>query len=249
MSTLAVTLDAVCLAARIILESGGETHRAEETVERMAFGLNVPTVDVLAFPTGFMLTLQTDDETTVSRIVRVRHRSNDFSRLDACNSISRQVAAGQLDAEAAYHALQALTHSKQPSLTLFIAAGALSSGFFTLMLGGNWLDFIISCLCGALAQFLLPRFTRHKIQGALHGLLVGFSVTTIALLCQAVLPSLVTESIIGGAIMPFLPGLSTTNAIRDTLEGDLVSGSARLSEAMLNAAMVSVGICLGLSIW
>ena len=56
MDALTITLDAVCLASRIILENGGETYRAEETVERMCQGLGVRHVEVLALPTGLMLT-------------------------------------------------------------------------------------------------------------------------------------------------------------------------------------------------
>ena len=65
MEQMAVTLDAVCLAARIILESGGETYRAEETVERMSRGLQIPQVDVLALPTGLMLTLEAEEGSTI----------------------------------------------------------------------------------------------------------------------------------------------------------------------------------------
>jgi len=74
MDNMAVTLDAICLASKIILESGGETYRAEETVERMCAGLHISRVDVLALPTGLMLTLDTEDHKSITRIVRVHNR-------------------------------------------------------------------------------------------------------------------------------------------------------------------------------
>ena len=49
--------------------------------------------------------------------------------------------------------------------------------------------------------------------------------------------------------MPILPGLATTNAIRDTIRGDLVSGGARFIEAILCAVMLAAGIGLMLSMW
>ncbi len=55
MEKILAALDAVCLASQMILESGGETYRAEETVERMCQGLGIPQVDVLALPTGCLL--------------------------------------------------------------------------------------------------------------------------------------------------------------------------------------------------
>ena len=49
--------------------------------------------------------------------------------------------------------------------------------------------------------------------------------------------------------MPLLPGLATTNGIRDTLRGDLVSGGARIVEALLCATMLGAGIGIVLSLW
>ena len=109
MDTLSTTLDAVCLASQMILESGGETYRAEETVERMCQGLGIPKVDVLALPTGLMLTLTLEDDSTFSRIVRVHNRSTDLGRMDQCNDISRKVASGRMDAEEALKALRVIT--------------------------------------------------------------------------------------------------------------------------------------------
>ena len=106
MDTLSTTLDAVCLASQMILESGGETYRAEETVERMCQGLGIPKVDVLALPTGLMLTLTLEDDSTLSRIVRVRDRSTDLGRMDQCNDISRKVASGHMSVEEALKALR-----------------------------------------------------------------------------------------------------------------------------------------------
>ena len=106
MDILSTTLDAVCLASQTILESGGETYRAEETVERMCQGLGIPRVDVLALPTGLMLTLAMSDDNSISRIVRVHNRSTDLGRIDQCNDISRKVASGHLSASEALAALK-----------------------------------------------------------------------------------------------------------------------------------------------
>lgn len=48
--------------------------------------------------------------------------------------------------------------------------------------------------------------------------------------------------------MPLLPGLSMTNAIRDTINGDLVSGSARALEALLACVAIAAGVGVVLSL-
>ena len=49
--------------------------------------------------------------------------------------------------------------------------------------------------------------------------------------------------------MPFLPGVSFTNGLRDFMAGDLLSGNSRIAEAFLFAASLAVGIAVVLRIW
>ena len=48
-----------------------------------------------------------------------------------------------------------------------------------------------------------------------------------------------------GDIMPFIPGLALTNAIRDMFQGDTVTGLTRLSEAILMSIIVVLGALIG----
>ena len=249
MDSISLTLDAVCLASRIVLESGGETYRAEETVERMCHGLGVDQVDVLALPTGLMLTLTLPNDSSISRIVRVRNRSIDLNRLDECNDISRRVASGRMSAQEALDALEKIKRPKKDKRLLLIFASALSAASFTVMLGGGWMDFFVSFFCGALVQLVLPPLARMRVPPLISSMFAGALTTLMALIGTLFFPSVVIEPVISGAIMPLLPGLATTNAMRDTIRGDLVSGGARIIEAILSVMMLAAGIGLVLSMW
>ena len=247
MDSLSTTLDAVCLASQMILESGGETHRAEETVERMCQGLGIPRVDVLALPTGLMLTLAMSDDNSISRIVRVHNRSTDLGRIDQCNDISRKVAAGKLSAAEALAALKEIKHTKPEHRMLLIGASALSAGSFTVMLGGSWLDFIVSFFCGMAVQGVLPPLAKKQVPPLISSLIAGALTALMALIGVWVFEDVSVEPIVSGAIMPLLPGLAVTNAMRDTIRGDLVSGGARVIEAILSVMMLAAGIGLMLT--
>lgn len=250
MDSITTTLDAVCLASQIILENGGETYRAEETVERMCQGLGIRRADVLALPTGLMLTITLDaEDNTSSRIVRVHTRSIDLSRVDACNDISRQVASGKMTAAQALSALKEIKRPKKEKRVLLIAASALSAACFTVMLGGSWVDFFVSFFCGALVQLVLPPLSRMHVPPLISSMIAGALTTLMALCGTLALSGVTVEPVISGAIMPLLPGLATTNAMRDTIRGDLVSGGARIMEAILSVMMLAAGIGLVLSMW
>ena len=45
-----------------------------------------------------------------------------------------------------------------------------------------------------------------------------------------------------GAIIPLVPGVSFTNGIRDIADGDYISGSVRLLDAILVIVSVAIGV-------
>jgi len=249
MEPISVMLDAICLASQIILESGGETYRAEETVERMCRGLHIPNVDVLALPTGLFVTVYLEDGTAHTRLVRVRSRSTNLARMDKCNAVSRQVANGTLSASDALKRLKEIYQPRSEKKWLWILASAVSAGGFAIMLGGDWIDFFVGFFCGALLQIVQFFMAQCKVPSLLSGLVAGAFVALLAQSAMKILPGVHVEPIIAGAIMPLLPGLATTNGIRDTLRGDLVSGGARIVEALLCSIMLGAGIGIALSLW
>ncbi len=58
---------------------------------------------------------------------------------------------------------------------------------------------------------------------------------------HGVFPSLQMAKIMIGDIMLLIPGASFTNSIRDVLLGDTLSGIVRFVEALLLAAVLTVG--------
>ncbi len=57
------------------------------------------------------------------------------------------------------------------------------------------------------------------------------------------------DTIIIGGIMLLVPGLAITNAMRDMMSGDLVSGTARAIEAFLISVAIAAGSGSMLKIW
>lgn len=95
---------------------------------------------------------------------------------------------------------------------------------------------IVSFLINRQATIFLSTFV-----AAIHaGLLAYFSV--------AIGFGEQLDKIVIGGIMPLLPGVVLTNAVRDMLAGDLVSGVARATEALLIAAAIAAGIIVVLAL-
>ena len=52
------------------------------------------------------------------------------------------------------------------------------------------------------------------------------------------------DKVVIGAIMPSVPGIALTTSIRDFYNGDYLSGTIHLIDALLTALCIAVGIAL-----
>ena len=77
---------------------------------------------------------------------------------------------------------------------------------------------------------------------AFGAFVLAFSAMTI---CHSY-PGLNSDTIIVSAVMPLVPGVTFTTAIRDTLNGDYAAGSARILEAIVVGLAVAFGVGAGL---
>lgn len=57
------------------------------------------------------------------------------------------------------------------------------------------------------------------------------------------------DKIIIGSVMPLVPGLLITNAVRDLIAGHLVSGISKGAEAFLTAFAIGTGVAVVLAIF
>ena len=231
----------VGLAAQLMLESGGETYRVEETAMRMAAGLGLDDVNVVAFPTSIFVNVD-----GFSRIRRITRRGANTSRIARINDVSRRVEHGELTADEAETMLNEIAADPGMPLHTLVLAYGVSAASFSLLFGGGVGSVLAALLVGMLVQAIQPLFARISMGTLLFNFCGGFLT---ALLCQVVSHAVaygdVNAAIIGG-IMPMLTGLLMTTAVRDTVYGDLISGIARAVEALLLASCVALGVYVGL---
>lgn len=232
------------LAAQLILKNGGETYRAEDTARRIcgAYGYEA---DVLALPTGLMLSIKD----THAAIGRVSRRTVDLAVIDQVNAISRRLASGELDVCDAHEELGKIARAEDRGprvITCLYAAG--SAAMFAVMFLGGWFDVAAAGICAGFVQLVLrvlPDDSGLPI-GSLAG---GFLTALMAMALTTLFHMGDSGRIIISGIMPLLPGLAVTNAIRDSMRGDLVSGVARAGDAIMRAVVLAVGAGFAISIF
>lgn len=229
------------LCARIVLENGGETYRAEETVVRICSAFGFEEADVFAIPTGIFIAASKDGISTSTTITRITKRSVNLDAIEKANDISRRLVDRTITTDEAIACLKDIYYRKPSKKIIPVILAGLSSGFFSLLFRGSVFDFIAAAIGGMLAQFAASFIKTDLANFAgniLGGLLIGLS--SILFVNFFGVGSL--EKIITGAITPLLPGVPMINAIRDTMRGDLLSGVSRGAEALLIAVELAFGV-------
>lgn len=237
------------LCSRIILESGGETYRAEETALRICKAYGFEETDVFATPTGVFISVSTFGNNIVTAIKRIHKRSADLAAIDAVNDVARRLTAGTISHTDALAALRAICARKPPRRLYTIAAAGLTSGLMAMLFKGDIFDFLAAAICGVLVETVAGLIKSVDAYNFSISILGGFIIGLGAVLFVRLTGAGHLDKIITGAIMPLLPGIQMTSAIRDTMNGDLLSGVSRGAEALLVAVALAFGVGVMLKLY
>lgn len=243
MTSVSKTIDVGALAGRMLIESGAEMWRVEDTIKHI-INRN-PEIEAEAFTslTGVLVNLQ--DDSSATRFVQVAKRGINMNKIHIINHLSRQYSENVIDIDELKQRLLELNKSKSlyPLWLQTIGAG-LESAFLmiTFTQKYDWFDLPITFVAGALGYIVAWYVGEHVrirfMSEFLGALTVGISVVIGVRLHLGISIS----NIIIGAIMPLVPGVPMTTALRDIFEGNLLSGIERMIESLIVISAIAFGI-------
>jgi len=243
-----LTAELCLLAGKIILQSGGETHRVEDTMIRIAAAGGFPDSQSYVTPTGIIFAM--GGSNPVTRFVRITDRSTDLSKVTLVNDVSRRIGVGDLTASEAIARLKEIEAARvvYPDW-LQVVSAAIASGCFLIMFKGGWHDFFPAMLAGGAGFALLLILHRLVPIRFFAEFLSATVIGGLSILFARTGFGHELDLMIIGSVMPLVPGLLITNAVRDLMAGHLVSGLSKGAEALLTASAIGAGIAVMLSAW
>ncbi len=237
----------------LMLRSGAETHRVEDTMSRILATAGFSVYSAFVLPTGVMLTLSEPKVCSISITKRTLDGGKNMSRVCEANEISRDFCSAKIDLDEAEKRLAAIAKEVLYPMWLKIVGTMFACAGMAVAFGGGMLDFGAGFVCGfflALVNYFLRSLIgKDIIADTLCALTVTIAAIAIAFIFQSYLPrigTLLTSAVISGCIMPLVPGVAITNAIRDMLCGDYLSAASRAIEASLAAASIAIGVGAGI---
>ncbi len=229
-----------------MLSAGGEIGRVEDSLARLGAAYGATKTNVFVITSSIELTLRFADGESITRTCRInRAGGTDFVMLGRLNALSRRCVASRLPIEDVAQEIAQIKQNRVRPIK-FYCGSVLAAFAFSLFFGGSFWDALASGAFAVLICFLQDKIAELMPNRVfflfITSLLTGIGVCLLA----RVVPSLQIDKIIIGDIMLLVPGIAITNAVRDTLIGDTISGLVKLADSLAWAAALAAGFMLAM---
>ncbi|SES73201.1 Uncharacterized membrane protein YjjP, DUF1212 family [Natronincola peptidivorans] len=246
------TLVLALYAGEIMLKNGAETYRVEDTIIRLCKSKGFSYVDVYVTPTGIFISVDNkgnNQEEILSYIKRIKTRSINLNKVAEVNNFSREFVENDISIQDGINALKRIDLLLPYPHYIHATFGGLASAFFALLFGANFLEFLSAFITSIFVTYTLKYLNSIEFPPFLTNTSGGVVAATMAILLSSLHPGINIDKVIIGAIMVMVPGVAMTNAVRDSIAGDLVSGLARAAEALIIATSIAFGVGFVLKLW
>jgi uncharacterized membrane protein YjjP (DUF1212 family) len=229
---------------------GTPAYRLETHLQEVSTFLKLESNFMLT-PTSltFVISAENQDHQEYSHIVRVKPGELDLGALARIDELVDELASEQRTLPEALERLDDIPNKPPPygQLLPFLSYGG-ASGAFAMLMHTNWNSIIWSALIGLVVygfQFWSEKSPR--IAGALEPLVALIS----ALLASAIAvfdPTTNVPLVVLSSIIVYIPGLALTLGLSELSARNLMSGTARIMDAVMSLFKLYFGAVLGVSI-
>ncbi|WP_430815456.1 threonine/serine ThrE exporter family protein [Carboxylicivirga sp. RSCT41] len=200
-------------------------------------------------PTWINYVFYEEDEHTYNHIECVPPGELNLGALSEVVEITNNVISNELPITEAKEKIKELDKTNFGySRIIELLSFMISAGSFCIILNTNWLSVLVATMLGAIV-YGITALSKHSgyIRSTLESL-VAFLATIITGLLSMVLPDINISMTILASIIVFIPGLSLTTALEEITSRSLVSGTAKLFDALVSLFKQFFGVVLGLAL-
>lgn len=231
-------------AGEIMVKSGSETYRAEDTIKRMLASKGFLNISTFVSPTVIILGDNLKDGNCY--IKNIPKRGSNLARIENVNEVSRSYVQGKISTDEAMEKLKKIENESPYPYWLMCLGCGISCAAFAILIGGNYTDFIATLITSILALHLNEIINAASNTVFLGNFIGSLIVSVVAIFFSKIGLGSSLESTIVGSVLPLVPGVAFTGGVRDFITGDLISGTARCIEAIMIGIAIAfgVGVCM-----
>ena len=172
-----------------------------------------------------------------------------LAKVSYLNQLARDLCSHECTIEEGWKRVEKAKKLPKYSNWIQIFFCGLGSACYAFLFGGGILEFLFAFLIGVFEQIFILFMAKHKVSRFLRNVFTSAFVSTLSILVLFTGLPLLQDKIVIGAIMPLVPGITFTTSIRDFHNGDYLSGTIHLIDALLTALCIAVGIILPLMVY
>ena len=259
-------LELVTRIGEVLLKNGGEIFRVQQTMQLVAKAYGIPGFQVYVLANGLFVSMQEEgrtitlpvretaaplqeqpgrehlaNQTLASQVRYVPLSSVHLGRVAAVNNLSREIVAQKYTVEEASRKIEQIDKLPFTSNAVQTLMSGLGAGAFCILFGGSLLDSAAAFLSGLVLWIFVLFLTARGANKIMVNILASALVTAMGVLFFHLFSfGDSMDMIVIGSIVPLLPGVPLTNSIRDYLNGDYLSGTIRMIDAVLVAFVATV---------
>ena len=237
-------LETVLYAGNLLLSSGAEIYRAEETMYRIADAMQIKDMDAYVTNRGIFASGNVPGKGIESRIMSVPDKELNIDKIEAVNELSREFCSNRMDLSYLKASLQNIANMGEQNVVEKILSYFLGAGCFSYAIGTSFRDSLCAAIIGSLVGFYMI-WSKYRIKSRVL-------ITIIASVLTALLSNLFVaiglgsqlSFIIIGAMMDLVPGVSFVNSVREFSQNNFATGQTLLTSALLTCVSMASGVAL-----
>ena len=270
-------LELVTRIGEVLLKNGGEIFRVQQTMQLVAKAYGIPGFQVYVLANGLFVSMQEEGRTITrpvesgeaagqehlfgqehlasqahlaSQVRYVPLSSVHLGRVAAVNNLSREIVAQKYTVEESSRKIEQIDKLPFTSNAVQTLMSGLGAGAFCILIGGSLLDSAAAFLSGLVLWIFVLFLTARGANKIMVNILASALVTAMGVLFFHLFSfGDSMDMIVIGSIVPLLPGVPLTNSIRDYLNGDYLSGTIRMIDAVLVACCIALGVGIVLRVF
>lgn len=233
-----------------ILKNGGEIFRADEAMRYAAKAYDLEDFHSYVVANGIFSSYCTKQGVYSCRILNAPFSPIILCRVEALNDLARKISAGVYSVDEAKAELERIERMRSLGNGVKTLAAAIGAGSFSILFLGSLEDGFGAFLAGlcleAVLLYVIPTFHLPKIMMNIAGAMTASFVC--CLLYSAGIGDNLDLMMIGPVFI-LTPGVLITNAIRNLMENDYLTGLLRMMDAFLVAGSIAIGVGGSMQIW
>ena len=241
---LSPALEFTMKIAQALLGYGLPVHRLEESLLRLSRALGFQASYYIT-PTGLIFTFGQEGDFR-TRVIPGVPGQVDLERLSALHELIGRVERREVSpADATGRVADILARPSRYSGPTRVGSFGLVSVAAATLLGGDPLDLAVAALLGVMVGLLSSLAGRSEVLGRLLPVVATALVSVGAISLQRAGVNVQPSVLLLAAIMSLLPGLTMTIGMMELATANLVSGTARISGALVTFLQLGLGVALG----